>query len=93
MVIAGIDLGAQPADEDIDDVGLGVEVVIPNPLQNETFRQRAVGILHHQLQQRELPRLEVDLLIAAHYRPAHQIERHAAERDGGGGGSRSGGRR
>ena len=47
---------------DIDDVGLGVEVVVPDVLQQHRAGDHLAGVPHQVLEDTELPRLEVDRL-------------------------------
>ena len=55
-----IDLAAQPAHVDVDDVGLGIEVVIPHRLQQHGAGDYLAGVAHQVLQQPELAGLELD---------------------------------
>src|SRR6266850_5754999 len=69
-----IDLLAQPADEDVDDVGLRVEIVFPHVRQDHRLRDDASGVAHHVFEQRELTRAKVDRLAVARDAARQQIE-------------------
>src|SRR6476660_1160171 len=60
-----IDLLAQPADQDVDDVGLRIEVVLPDVRQDHRLRDDAADVAHEILEQRELARPQIDRLAAA----------------------------
>ena len=47
-----VDLGAQAADMRLDDVGLGVEVVVPDPLQQHGAGHHLAGVAHQVFEQR-----------------------------------------
>src|SRR2546423_3031149 len=60
LVEAPIDLLAQAAHEHVDDVGLGIEAVIPHVRQDHRLRDDLAHIAHQILEQRELARPQVD---------------------------------
>src|SRR4051812_42471631 len=49
-----VDLFAQAADEHVDDVGLRIEVVVPDVRQDHRFRHDLAGVAHQILEQGEL---------------------------------------
>src|SRR5438045_7638306 len=55
-----IDLLPQAADEDVDDVRLRVEAVVPHVRQDHRLRDDLAGVAHQILEQRELARPQVD---------------------------------
>src|SRR6202142_4573516 len=55
-----VDLLAQVADVELDHVGLAAEVVVPHPVEDLRLRQHPPGVAHHEPQQLELGRGEVD---------------------------------
>src|SRR5262252_8340105 len=55
-----VDPIAEPAHEDIHDVGLRVEVVFPDVREDHRFRNDFPGISHQIFKQRELTRTQVD---------------------------------
>ena len=63
---------------DVDDVGLGVEVIFPDLLQQHGPRHSLAGVAHHELQQLELARLQVDLLALAMHGPGDQVHLQVA---------------
>src|SRR5690349_12655957 len=56
----GVDLLAQVADVELDDVGLAAEVVVPHPVQDLGLGQHPPGVPHEEPEQLELGRGEVD---------------------------------
>src|SRR4029079_8817936 len=48
-----IDLVAQPADQHVDDVGLGIEVVVPDVRQDHRLRDDLPGVSHEVLEEGE----------------------------------------
>jgi hypothetical protein len=64
---------------DVDDVGLGVEVVFPDLLQQHGAGHRLAGVAHQEFQQLELARLEVDLLALAVHGAADQVHLQVAD--------------
>src|SRR5262245_30420249 len=69
-----VDLAAQPADVALDDVGLRIEMKIPDVLQKHGPRHHATGVAHQVLEQLELARLEVDARAGARHRALDQVE-------------------
>src|SRR3954469_5326359 len=55
-----VDLGTQPADMRLDDVGPRVEVEIPDILQQHRARHDPPGVAHQVLEQAELAGLKID---------------------------------
>jgi hypothetical protein len=62
-----VDLLAQIADVQLDDVGLAAEVIVPDPVQDLGLGQHPARIAHQESQQLKLGRRQVDHLVA----PAH----------------------
>src|SRR4051812_3265873 len=60
-----VDLGAQPGDMHVDHVGLRVEVIVPDVLQQHGAGHDLTGMFHQIFEQPELTRLKYDLLLAA----------------------------
>src|SRR5581483_6895801 len=69
-----IDLAAQAVDQDVDDVGLGIEVIIPDMLQDHRLRDGSAGVSHQIVEQGELFRLKLDLPSAAGDLPREEVE-------------------
>src|SRR6476469_4788676 len=68
-----IDLLAQAAHEHVDDVGLGIEVVLPHVRQNHRLRNDSSGVAHQVLEQRELAGTKVDCDAATGHATGEQI--------------------
>src|SRR5689334_22233038 len=58
-----IDFAAQAMDEDIDDVGLGIETVVEDMLENHGFGHRAIGMAHQVFEQGKFARLQFDFFF------------------------------
>src|SRR5271154_1941844 len=58
-------LRAQPRDMHIDDIGLGVEMIVPDVFQQQGPGHDLAGVLHEVFEQPEFARLERDLPAAA----------------------------
>ena len=65
LLEVAVDLGAQAADVDVDDVGLGIEVVVPHVFQEHGAGDDLSGVAHQVLEQPELPGLQLDLPAGA----------------------------
>ena len=64
---AGVDLLAQVADVELDDVGLAAEVVVPDPVEDLRLAQHPARVAHEEPQQLELGRGQLDPVAAAVY--------------------------
>src|SRR5882757_10249022 len=73
-----VDLAAHPPDIDIDDVGRGIEMKIPDVLEQHRPRHDAAFVAYQILQQLELPRKQRNVLAAAARGPRHQVDREIA---------------
>ena len=62
---AAVDLAAQPADVRLDDVGLRIEMVLPDLFEQHLARDEPALGAHQEFEQPELARLKVDRLSAA----------------------------
>src|SRR3569623_705272 len=71
-----VELRAQPADMRLDDVGLGVEMEIPHPLEQHGARDDASGNAHQILEQGEFARLQLDALPGAAHLALEQVHLH-----------------
>src|SRR6185312_4406724 len=70
-----VDLGAQPANMDIDDIAVAVERHVPDLLRDERPRQHVALVLHEQRQQQELFGRELERRAAAHGAVTPHVER------------------
>src|SRR5262249_22462804 len=69
-----IDLLAEPAHQDIDNVGLRIEAVVPHVRQDHRLRDDLAGVAHQIFEQRELARAELDRSSGAGDLSRQQIE-------------------
>src|SRR5437868_15061058 len=72
--ITFVDGVAQPAHVHIDDVGLRIEVQIPDSFEQHGARDDLAGPAHQVFQQLELLGGEVDVLAGAHDASGEQVE-------------------
>src|SRR5258708_6462448 len=70
-----IDPVAEPAHQDIDDIGLRIEVVLPDVREDHRFRDDLAGIPHQIFQQREFPRAQVECGASARHLARQEIQR------------------
>src|SRR6476619_2867760 len=90
VVEVAIDLLAQTVDEDVDDIGAGVEAVVPDVRQDHRLRDHASGIPHQVLEQRKLARAQLDLAPAPDRAARAEVEGEIAGGELGRGGRRRG---
>src|SRR4051794_38634129 len=64
LAAAVVDLLAKPADVHVDDVGAGVEVIVPHFFEHHRPRDDLPLVAQQQLEQAELARLKVDAAAA-----------------------------
>ena len=69
-----VDLLPQPADMHVDDVGLRVEVIVPDVLEQHRAGHDMAGVAHQVFEQLELARQQLDRLVAALDRAGQQVE-------------------
>src|SRR5258706_16421211 len=69
LVEGPIDFLAKPTDQDVDDVGLRVEVVLPDVRQDHRLRDHFPGVAHQILEERELSWTEIDGRPRARHTP------------------------
>ena len=65
-VEALVDLRSQPRDMHVNNVGLWVEVIVPDMLEQHGAGHHLAGVLHQKLEQAELAWLKHDLGAIAH---------------------------
>src|SRR5712692_9815975 len=70
-----IDFLAQSAHQDVNDVGLRIEVVFPDMRQDHRLRHNLAGVAHQVFEQPELARPELDCRVTAR-NPARQEVQH-----------------
>ncbi len=83
-VEVAVDLGSQAADHDIDDIGLGVEAIVPDVFEDESFGYGAAGVAHEVFQELELTGLELDFFPGAVDGAIDEIEFEVSDLEGGG---------
>src|SRR6266508_6563499 len=81
----GAQLGPEPAHVDVDHVGAGIEVVVPDRRQKPLLGDGRAGVLHELAQQQELAFSQRDRPGAAVGLPPDQIQPQAAGDQTGGG--------
>ncbi len=59
---------------DVDQVGAGVEVILPDLLEDHPPGEHLAGVAHHELQQLELHRQQLDAPLAAERLVLDQVE-------------------
>ena len=76
--VVGIDLRAQTRHHDVDDVGLRIETVIPDVLEDHRLAHRAAGMAQEESEQGKLARLQVDRLAGTGDFARDEVERDVA---------------
>src|SRR5689334_22283627 len=79
LVGAAIDLRAQTRNMDVDDVGLRIEMIVPNAFEQHGARDDLAGVLHQKLEEAEFARLQDDVLAAAGHAARQPVERQVAD--------------
>ena len=69
---------------DVDDIGLGVEMIFPDLLQQHGAGHRLAGVAHQEFQQLELARLQVNLLAGAVHGASDEVHLEVADLEHGG---------
>src|SRR5208282_6066364 len=78
-VEVAIDLGAQARDVDVDDVGLRIEMIVPDVFEQHGAGDDLAGVLQEVFEQAEFARLQRDLLAGARHLVGKAVEREVAE--------------
>jgi len=74
-----VDLATHAANIDIDDICRGIEMKIPDVLQQHCPRYDAAFIAHHIFQKLEFPRKKKNVLTAPARSPRHQVDGEIAD--------------
>ena len=69
-----VDLGAKPGDVHVDHVGLWVEMIVPNVLEEHRSGYHLAGALHQIFQKPEFARLQHDLLLPSFHGMGEAVE-------------------
>src|SRR4051794_34240652 len=77
--LLAVDFAAHAPDIDVDDVGRGIEMQIPDVLQQHGPRHDAAFVAHQIFQQLKFPRQQRDVLAAPADGPRHQVDREIAD--------------
>src|SRR5258706_13716017 len=78
-----VDLVAQVADVDVDDVRIALEREVPDVLEQLPARERLSRMLHQVLEERELLRCQIDATVAASDRVLGRIEGQVTDLEDG----------
>src|SRR5579883_2061325 len=68
-----VDLLPEAADMDVDDVGLRIEMIVPDIFEQHRPRHHLTGAAHKEFEQAKLAWQKVDLLPAALHCPRQQV--------------------
>src|SRR5438132_3995173 len=74
-----LELAPKPADMDVDDVGRGVEVIVPHLLEKHGARDYPPFVAGEIFEEQIFARLQFDLLAAALHRPRQQVDFEVAD--------------
>src|SRR5215469_18258128 len=74
-----VDLRAQPRNVHVDDVGLRVEMIVPDVLEQHRAGHDLPGVLHEIFKQAEFARLQDDLGLAASHPMRQAVELEVAD--------------
>ena len=82
-VEALVDLLPEPADMHVDDVGLRIEMVVPDLFQEHRARDDVVRVAHEIFEQAELARQQLDRLAGARHGASEQIHLEIGDLEAG----------
>src|ERR1700732_3271714 len=74
MIEALVDLLPQPADMDVDNIGLRIEMIVPDMLKQHRTGNHMAGVAHQAFQQSEFARQHLDRFARTLDGPRQQIE-------------------
>src|ERR1700761_4387931 len=78
-----VDLGAQPRNMHVNDIGLRIEVIIPDVFQQHGARDHLARMLHQIFQKAEFARLQCQLILATHHAVREPVELQITDAVGG----------
>src|SRR5689334_20481428 len=81
--LLAIDLATQASDIDVDNIRRGIEMQIPDVLQQHRAGHDAAFVAHQILQQLEFPGKQEKVLAAPAGRPRHQVDGEIADAQDG----------
>ena len=82
--VVGVDLGAETGDDDVDDVGLGIEAVVPDVFENHGLADGAAGVAEQEGEERKFAGLQIDGLAGASDFARDEVERDVTAGEAGG---------
>src|SRR6202011_282379 len=81
--LLAVDFATHPPDIDVDDICRGIEMKIPDVLQQHGPGYDAALVAHQILQKLEFPRQQKNVLAAPACGPRHQVDREVADAQDG----------
>src|ERR1017187_10216337 len=78
-----VDLRPEARDHDVDDVGLGIEAVVPDVLKDHRLADGPPRVPQEEGEQREFPGLELDARAGERYLAGHQVELYVPRAESG----------
>src|ERR1700688_4475422 len=81
--LLAVDFATHAPDIDVDNICRGIEMKIPDMLQQHGAGYHAAFVMHQILQKLKLPRQEGDVLAAPADGPRHQVDREIADTQDG----------
>ena len=82
--LVGVDLGSEPVDEDVDDIGLRVEGVVPDVLEDHGLADGAAGVAEQEGEERKFAGLQIDGLAGASDFARDEVEGDVTAGEAGG---------
>src|SRR5689334_6347612 len=79
-----INFAAKTVDEDIDDIGLRIETVVEDVLENHGLGDRPGGMAHQIFEQRKFARLELDFFFGPVHFALEQVHGEVADGEASG---------
>src|SRR5262245_54131908 len=77
--LLAVDLAAQSPDIDVDDVGGGIEMQVPDMLQQHRARHDVAFVAHQVLEQLKFARQKLEIAAIAACDARHQVELEVAD--------------
>src|SRR5271165_6877791 len=74
-----VDLGPEPGDVHVDDIRLGIEMIVPDMLEQHGPGDDLAGVLHQVFEKAKFARLQDDLFAAAGHLVRKPVEREVSD--------------